>query len=616
MANMRGLLRAAFLAVACAGAVAAWGGAGAIAAQGQEGETAAGSSSSDALVASETQGVSYLDVENAASGMPFKSAAFDDAGPIVTELADGRMVQRTPSEDISTSLNASGAYSHPGLNTTYNCDYLQADARGCGSCHDDLAALMNAASYGHTDLTNDMGIDINVNMCVDCHEVGDGYQTTYYDFGTLIHGIHRDVADADCMSCHNYTEDGEGFTLWDASKHSLMRGITSVPAEELEGDFTWNQDVVVEQGSVFNWQWYYLGSDYLRNSRAKAGEQPNESIYRDWTITVSGEVGKEVSYTIADLLEQAPVETRTVTMQCTYNPTGGPYIANCQITGVPLDWLIEQAGGLTDAAYGMYTESSDGNANSMLVENLQGKDAMVVFQIDGETLSFEQGFPAMMWVGGTGAPINCKELSDIVFVDEADEGIWEYNGWTDDGEYYYNKPNVGIMGTPEGLCLQSGEPYTFKGYASAFDKDITSIQFSMDGGESWIDQPIEGADINRWVYWEFTWTSPADTNTAYVLLVRSIDEEGAATADPIEVMVNTKEDLAAFAEQARSAQGGDSGLLPNQSVVPSNIEEQSVGAPGTIVDDPQGYADGLSPDEAKANFSLLLDAASDSNRGE
>lgn len=550
---------------------------------------------------------SLLDVQNAASGVALKNATYSPDGPIVTELADGRFVQRTPNEDITTSLNAEGAYSHPGLNTTYNCAYLQADARGCNSCHDDLAALLNTADYGHTDLSNNMGIDIDVQMCIDCHEVGDGYQTTYYDLGTIIHSIHRDVDGADCLSCHNYTEDGEGFTMWDVSKHTLMRGITQV--EELEGDFVWNQDVVVDQDSVFNWQWYSIGSDFLRNQRETDGDERDTSIYDSWTISLGGCVNQEVTYTISELLEQAPIETIPITMQCTYNPTGGPYIANVEATGIPLDWLIEQAGGFTDDAYGLYSISSDGNMNSMEVASLEGKDALIVLAINGETLQWDQGFPAMLWVGGTGAPINCKELSDIQVVDSSDEGIWEYIGWTDDGEYYYNKPNVGIMGTPEGLCIQAGEPYTFKGYASAFDQPITAIQFSMDGGQTWIEYDTSDSDVNRWVYWEFTWTPEADVDTAYVLMVRSVAADGTITADPVEVMVNTKSDLDTFAELIRANEGTTDGLADNQAVL-VNDKTDPEGAPGTILKDPQTYADNLSEEDGKhANFDLLVGPA-------
>ncbi|MBS5451042.1 MAG: molybdopterin-dependent oxidoreductase [Coriobacteriia bacterium] len=549
----------------------------------------------------------YLNNPTAASGIALKNKAYSPDGPIVTELADGRFVQRTPSEDISANYSAEGAYSHPASNVLFNDAYLKADERGCNACHDDLGALLNSGGYGHTDLTNGMGIDVTVQMCIDCHTVGEGYQTSFYDFGTLIHGIHQDVADANCMSCHNVTEDGEGFTLWDVSKHSLMRGITNV--SELDGDFSWNQTDVVPAEDLFNYSWYYRGSDYLRNERQANGDERDTSIYDTWTITMSGEVNKEVTYTLADLIANAPSVTKAVTMHCTLNPTNGPYIGNCVVTGIPLSWLIEQAGGLTDAAYGMYASSSDGNANSMLVENLEGKDALLVYEIDGEPLEWDEGFPCMLWVGGTGAPINAKELSDITFVDDSDEGVWEYLGWTtEDGEGYYNKPNVGLWGTPEGLCVQAGEPYTFKGYASAWDQPITALEFSMDGGETWSSWDTVDASVSQWVSWQYTWTPPEGVDTAYVLQVRARTADGAVTPEPVEVMVNAKSDLDAFAQQVRDAEGTVDGLADNQAVIPGNIGTNE-GGPLEILDDPQGYAANLSDGTSTPNFALWTGAA-------
>lgn len=556
------------------------------------------------------QDYAHLSVPDAQSGIALKAKAYRADGPVVTELPDGRLVQRTPSEDISSSYDAEGAYAHPEKNVLYNCAYLKADERGCNACHDDLAALLDGCGYGHSTLTNGMGIDATVQMCVDCHTVGDGYQTTFYDFGTLIHGIHQDNPDATCSSCHNMTADGEGVVLWDAAKHSLLRGIT--PVENVEGAFSWNQTDVVSEDQLFNFDWNYLGGDFLRNARQADGDARDTSIYDDWTITLSGEVNQEVTFTLADLIASAPVETKAVTMHCTYNPVGGPYIGNCVVTGIPLSWLVEQAGGLTDGAYGLYSYSSDGNANSMLVENLEGKDALVVYEIDGEPLQWKDGFPCMLWVGGTGAPINCKELSDLVFVDESDPDLWEYVGWTtEDGEGYLNKPNVGIWGTPEGLCIQAGEPYTFRGYAAAWDEPIEAVEFSMDGGQTWTTCETADSDVNRWVSWQFEWTPPEAADTAYVLMARSVAVDGSTTPEPLEVMVNAKADLAAFAEQVRAEQGTDDSLAANQAVVDGNVGTDE-GGPLEILDDPAGYAERLSGEEGSGwtpNLDLLAGAA-------
>lgn len=607
---MRSARRLQVVCAACAGMLLA----GTLVAVGPGVAEEAGGPAADDEAAGQVQasseGYTYLDMPNAQSGTPLKAKAYSAEGPIVTELPDGRLVQRTPSEDITSSYDAEGAYAHPSKNVLYNSAYLKADERGCNACHDDLAALLDNCGYGHSTLTNDMGIDITVQMCVDCHTVGDGYQTTFYDFGTMIHGIHQDNPDATCNSCHNMTADGEGVTLWDVTKHSVMRGIT--PVENVEGTFSWNQTDVITEDQLFNFNWSYLGGDFLRNERQANGDARDTSIYEDWTITLSGEVNQEVTFTLADLIESAPVETKAVTMHCTYNPTGGPYIGNCVVTGIPLSWLIEQAGGLTDAAYGLYSCSSDGNANSMLVENLEGKDALVVYEIDGEPLQWKDGFPCMLWVGGTGAPINCKELSDLVFVGEDDPDLWEYLGWTtEDGEGYYNKPNVGIWGTPEGLCIQAGEAYTFAGYASAWDQPITAVEFSMDGGQTWTTCETPESDVNRWVSWQFEWTPPEGADTAYVLMVRSVAADGSTTPEPLEVMVNAKSDLAAFTEQVHAAQGTDESLAENQAVVDGNVGTNE-GGPLEVLDDPAGYAAALSETEDSGwtpDFDLLTGSA-------
>lgn len=583
------------------------------------GSASADAATDDAYTGSDGTTYNVLDIPSAQSGVALKDKAYSADGPIVTELADGRLTQRTPSENISADYDAEGAYSHPAKNALYNCAYLKADERGCNACHDDLGALLNDSSYGHTDLTNNLGIDIDVQMCIDCHTVGEGYQTTFYDFGTLIHGIHQDVEDATCMSCHNVTEDGEGFTMWDASKHSLLRGITAVP--DVDGDFSWNQTDVIPQEDLFNYNWYYRGSDYLRNWREANGGESDTSIYDQWSISLTGKFGNEVSYTLSDLIAQAPSVTKAVTMQCTLNPTGGPYVGNCVVTGIDLNWLIEQAGGFADDAYAIYSSSADGNANSMLVDNLEGKDALIVYEINGEPLEWDQGFPCMLWVGGTGAPICCKEFSDLIAVDEDDPGVWEYDGWTtEDGEGYYNKPNVGIWGTPEGLCVQAGEPYTFSGYAASWDEQTVALEFSMDGGNTWTRYDTPDSTVNNWVSWQFTWTPPAEVDSAYVLMVRAVTEDGATTPEPVEVMVNAKSDLDAFAEQVRSLEGTqtDLGLASNQAVVDGSIgpdddiSEQAISNPEQYASDIAATDDsGYTP-----NFDLWVGADEGDAAGE
>ena len=97
---------------------------------------------------------------------------------------------------------------------------------------------------------------------------------------------------------------------------------------------------------------------------------------------------------------------------------------------------------------------------------------------------------------------------------------------------------MGICDTPEGLIIPVGEPYEFKGFADAFDEQVVTMEFSMDGGQTWTSFDVPESDPRAWVYWHFTWT-PEETG-AYVLSVRGVTESGVVTRTADQVMVNVK----------------------------------------------------------------------------
>lgn len=461
---------------------------------------------------------------------------YDLHSPLVKENGSGTEVQRTPTEDYSTSQDADAAYNHPTDNVPYNTYYLKADGRGCNACHEDLAQTLETMPYGHVSLVNDLGTETTVQQCLDCHSEGPGYQTIENSFGSVIHGIHEPDGKADCWNCHDTTNDGAGTQLWDVVKHDRLRGITAL--EDLEGEFSYTQEKTIPAESIFDFDWEYWDLDYVRKDNTANSTPLNEKMFEDWTITVSGAVEQEVSYKLTDLIEQVPSVTMPMVMQCTYNPTGGPLIAQAQVTGIPLQWLLDQA-GLTDDAVSLYGCSPDGNMNSVYLSTIADQQVLLVYEIDGEKLSWKDGYPVQLWVGGAGAPIFTKELSEII-INAADEEIIDYEGWVKSEGGYYNKPNIGIFNLDEGQFLTAGEPFTLEGYASAWDDPITAIEFSLDGGETWAHFDTPETNTDQWVTWSFTFTPPADTDTAYVLRARAVSESGLVTEEPLEKLFNTR----------------------------------------------------------------------------
>lgn len=471
--------------------------------------------------------------------------------PEVIEQDDGTRIQRTPTEGaVTTALDTSYTYHLPTDTVPYNTYYVKADEKGCNSCHDDLAQTLADMDYPHVDLRNSYGIQTTVQMCKDCHTFGYGYQTNQNSFGTLIHGIHDTTDKAECWNCHVGTGSGEGMELWDEAKHTQLRGIT--PVAEVTGDFSYNQDKTTPVDELFDFGWDYFDLDYLRTENTQNNVPLDWGMFDDWTITVSGAVDREVTYTLPELIAKYASETKPLTFHCTLNPTGGPLIGNAVYTGIPLSDLLNEAGLSADA--GAFTFiAPDGFTESLMMDNFT--EAYICYEIDGEPLPWKQGYPVQLIVPHSGAPASVKQISDIV-VNTTEEAadLHEWNGWPKetDGTAYYttegwpftdyngyqNKPNVSLFDFQEGQIIETNKPYTFSGYATAWDEQIAGVEFSMDGGVTWTRFDTPNVNKDNWVIWNFTYTP--DTDSAYVLSIRSVTTEGAVTQEPIEVMFNAQ----------------------------------------------------------------------------
>ena len=134
----------------------------------------------------------------------------------------------------------------------------------------------------------------------------------------------------------------------------------------------------------------------------------------------------------------------------------------------------------------------------------------------------------------------------------------------------------------------------------------------MDGGNTWTRYDTPDSTVNNWVSWQFTWTPPEGVDSAYVLMVRAVAEDGATTPEPVEVMVNAKSDLDAFAERVRSLEGtqADLGLADNQAVIDGSTGPED-DVSDQVISDPTGYAESIAQDEESGytpNFDLWVGA--------
>ena len=461
----------------------------------------------------------------------------------IIEYEDGTRVQRTPTPSRDSTANVRDYIS-------WNTYRLDADNRGCQSCHDDMGELVqNIPTAAHPNIDN-LGIELTVVQCMDCHEthLGGRYDS---QFSGLIHGIHTgdeafEAMGGDCWSCHYgvSTVGEEGMALWDEVKHEVLRGIETISSDALEGEFTYDQDYV-QTGDE---QWSY---DYMRGrteqvsatrfGRTHLGLEPDpasDGVYDEWYITVGGEVDNPITMTLSELIEAIPSETRILQMQCANNGESGTYITNQEVTGIPISAIAEYVGA-RDGILSLHTASADGRTAEVDYSWIEQYGAYLVYEIGGEPLSYAAGYPVQLWVAGWVADEFNKALVDLSFTFEPYEApVFVQGAFSAKTGEKVGQPNAGICYLREGQIIPVGEAFTFQGYAASIGHAIDAIEISFDHGATWKTFETPDNDLTRWTWWNFTWTP--ETEGCYCIMVRSIDDTGTATYNPSEIMVNVQ----------------------------------------------------------------------------
>lgn len=479
-----------------------------------------------------------------------------DYAPEIRTLPSGQMVQRTPTEyEIDPA-----AWMQATETNSYNTYWLDADNRGCESCHADLDALLKNMPYEHPVVWNPaVNNETTLQQCLFCHSYAPGYIAKSYEFGTLMHGIHYNTRNVDtfqngyqgsCMTCHNATENGMNMEMWDLTKYDRLWGINKL--EEVTGDFSIDQDKKHGLKEVFSYDWMHTYYDNMRHGAGVSGLDLDlpQSMFDEWEISIEGNVKSPYTAKLPDLIAEAEsagvVVTKVSKMVCNWSPVGSGGVTNTEITGIPVKWLIDKAGGYLDGTTGVRVMRADESSKRAFpTSKLEAGEAFLVYKIGGEYLDASRGYPCTNWVEGVDAQVNSKQVGsyflDTEPIDFTDKWDGNPNAWTDEEGAPMNKPSAAIFDVPEGLIIQNGQPYTFTGYADAFDQKIKTIEFSLDLGENWTIFEVGDTDVNRLVWWDLTFTPQLEG--AYCLTIRATTEEGMESYETQTVMFNAKDKM-------------------------------------------------------------------------
>ena len=241
-----------------------------------------------------------------------------------------------------------------------------------------------------------------------------------------------------------------------------------------------------------------------------------------WTLTIDGDVDREVTLTFEDLLAMPLIE-RDITLTCVSNEVGGRYIGATRWLGVRLTDLLDLAGIDSTGADQILSTDVDGMTISTPLDvATDGRDAMIAVGMDGRSLPREHGFPARMVVPGLyGFVSACKWITRMTLTTYAEQdAYWTKKDWATDAPIKISSR----IDTPRPLATIDPGRTVIGGIAWAQHQGgITRVEVRVDGGpwETARLGPSGGNDY--WRQWYLPWTAEKGQHT---LSVRASNGDG------------------------------------------------------------------------------------------
>jgi DMSO/TMAO reductase YedYZ molybdopterin-dependent catalytic subunit len=273
-----------------------------------------------------------------------------------------------------------------------------------------------------------------------------------------------------------------------------------------------------------------------------------------WTLTVGGRVANALKLTLDDLRTRPAVEL-TATMECAGNgrarfiphvvsqPWLNEAVGTARWRGVALSTLLQEAAPLDDATEVAFT-GLDRGVEKEIEQQFQrslpleeASDAVLAYEMNGEPLPPQHGFPLRLVVPGWYGMTNVKWLTSIEVLDRPFDGFQQASAYRfrldedDDGSPLARMAPRALMvppGIPEFLSrvrtVTMGD-VPVEGRAWSGHAPIVRVGVSDDGGETWSEAEL-GQDQGRWAWrsWRYVWRPKAAGD--YELCCRAHDEAG------------------------------------------------------------------------------------------
>ncbi len=277
-----------------------------------------------------------------------------------------------------------------------------------------------------------------------------------------------------------------------------------------------------------------------------------------WRLRIEGAVESPLDLTYDDL-RSLPMKTIPATLECAGNGRvflvpkvkGTQWelgaVGNAEWAGVSLGDLLRKA-RVNPKALEVILEGADAGTISEapkpagkihyarsvpLGKAMDG--VLLALEMNGEPLTPSHGFPLRAIVPGWFGMAAVKWLQRIIVSERP------YNGYYQTVDYaFWERDDAGVALVPitqmqvkaaiarPGIneVIKGGTTCRVAGAAWTADGEITKVEFSSDGGKSWIETSLgEKQASNCWRLWECSWEAPKKAGRS-ILLARATDSRG------------------------------------------------------------------------------------------
>ncbi len=298
---------------------------------------------------------------------------------------------------------------------------------------------------------------------------------------------------------------------------------------------------------------------FIRNN----GLIPNEIDETKWTLTIDGEsVENSVAYNIKELKNRFKEYSYQLTLECGGNgrsefdpPASGNQwtvgAVHCALwTGVRLRDVLEDAGVKKDAVYIGYhagdvhlsgDSSKEPISRGVPMGKAMQEETLIAYAMNGGPIPLAHGHPLRLVAGGWPASVSGKWINRISVRNIEHDGA-KMTGSSyripknpvapgekvedRDMKIIESMPVKSLITHPRsGAMLASGQTLNLRGHAWAGEREVRTVEYSIDFGATWKPCRLE-RPVNRLAWQHFKASVMFPANGYYEVWARATDSEG------------------------------------------------------------------------------------------